>query len=91
MKFEVVENGMGCCVLCRGPIFGRAVIAGGFDFICMACARSIIECCSPAATETPPAEAQADETYKCSSCGREFDNRMALLAHKRHCKGGESA
>ncbi|WP_035172638.1 hypothetical protein [Caldanaerobius polysaccharolyticus] len=86
MKFEVVENGMGCCVLCRGPIFGKAIVVGNFDFICMACANGIAECVTPKETT----EATAKEEFKCTSCGREFENRMALIAHKRYCKGGDS-
>jgi len=90
VKFEVA-NVMGCCLLCRGPIFNKAVVAGDFDLICMSCAEGIAKCVSPKVTEVTTVEtAQADEVYKCEVCGKEFDSKMGLLAHKRRCKGGES-
>lgn len=82
MKFEAVENGMGCCVICRGPIFGKAIVAGGFDFICQSCVTAIVE---HAAFLTDSGKPDV-KTFVCPNCGQEFDNKGSLLAHRKKCK-----
>jgi len=99
MKFEVADI-MGCCLLCRGPVYGKAVVVNNFDIICMRCAEGIAKCYSPAAMEpvksaeqieqTKSTKSVATEVAVCENCGKTFDNKMGLLAHKRRCKGGES-
>jgi hypothetical protein len=66
---------------------GRVVVAGivgalALTFGASVAALAVGAALMAAATAAPPRETRAKESYACGSCGRSFESRRELRAHR---------
>ena len=83
MRIETVNNALGACVLCRGPIFGEALLLNDFNYVCLDCAGKIADYYI---NNIAPVEVNTKSVnLTCPICGKEFGNKGALVSHLKSC------